>query len=102
MLRFPESLRLSKTTGFQWDEGNAEKNWIRHKVSQEECEQLFFNEPLLVATDTKHSVTEPRFFALGQSKEGRRLFVVFTIREQLIRIISGRDMSSRERNEYDH
>ena len=93
--------QLLECTGFQWDEGNAEKNWIKHKVSRVECEEVFFNEPLLVASEVKHSGTEPRFYALGQTDEGRLLFVVFTVRETLIRVISGRDMSRREKKEYE-
>lgn len=87
--------------GFQWDERNADKNWIKHKVSRAECEEVFFNEPLLIASDNKHSGAEPRFYVLGQTAEGRPLFVVFTIRERLIRVISARDMSKREKKEYE-
>lgn len=94
--------RLLECAGFQWDEGNAEKNWTKHKVSRVECEEVFFNEPLLVASDVKYSGTEPRFYALGQTDEGRLLFVVFTVRETLIRVISARDMSRREKKEYEH
>ncbi|HSU17530.1 BrnT family toxin [Longimicrobium sp.] len=83
--------RLSLATGFQWDAGNAEKNWLRHQVSKAECEQVFFNQPLIVADDVKHSGEEDRFFALGRSDADRRLFVVFTLRETLIRVISVRD-----------
>ena len=39
---------LAKCTGFQWDAGNATKNWEAHRVSQAECEQIFFNQPLLL------------------------------------------------------
>ena len=60
--------QLLECTGFQWDEGNAEKNWLRHKVSRVECEEVFFNEPLLVAADAEHSGVEPRFYALPQPK----------------------------------
>jgi uncharacterized DUF497 family protein len=88
-------------TGFQWDEGNVEKNWVKHKVRQAECEEVFYSEPLLVAVDANHSQGEPRFYALGQTDEGRLLFVVFTIREKLIRVISARDVSRRERKEYE-
>ena len=90
---------LAQCTGFEWDEGNREKNWIRHRVSVAECEQVFFNAPLLVAPDEEHSGGEPRYYALGQTNAGRRLFVVVTIRENLIRVISARDMSPRERKE---
>lgn len=93
--------QLLECTGFQWDEGNAEKNWLRHKVSRVECEEVFFNEPLLVASDVKHSDNELRLYALGQTDEARLLFVVFAVREKLIRVISARDMSRRERKEYE-
>lgn len=92
--------QLAPATGFQWDEGNATKNWAGHEVSQGECEQVFFATPLLVAADVEHSATEPRFYALGQTADGRRLFVVFTLRGTLIRVISARDMSRRERRVY--
>ena len=93
--------RLRECIGFEWDEGNADKNWVKHQVSRAECEELFFNEPLLVAPDIKHSIDEPRLYVLGQTDEGRKLFVVVTIREKLIRVISARAMSKREEREYD-
>lgn len=93
--------QLHECTGFQWDERNADKNWIKHKVSRTECEEVFFNEPLLIASDIKHSDAESRFYALGRTDEGRPLFVVFTLREKLIRMISARDMSKREKKEYE-
>jgi uncharacterized DUF497 family protein len=92
---------LSECTGFEWDTGNADKNWIRHKVSQAECEGLFFNQPIIVEPDDKHSGVESRLYVLGQTDEGRRLFVVVTIRGKLIRVISARDMSRREEKEYE-
>ena len=39
---------LATCRGFQWDEGNAEKNWVQHHVSQGEAEQVFFNHPVVV------------------------------------------------------
>ncbi len=92
---------LAQCTGFQWDAGNADKNWELHKVSQGECEQVFFNRPLLVAPDVEHSQREPRYAALGQTNAARRLAVVFAIRETLIRVISARDMSRGERRIYE-
>lgn len=92
---------LAQCTGFQWDAGNAAKNWELHRVSQGECEQVFFNRPLLVAPDLGHSGREPRFAALGKTNAGRCLAVVFTIRGTLVRIISARDMSRRERRIYE-
>jgi hypothetical protein len=91
---------LAASTGFDWDEGNAQKIWDRHRVRAGECEEAFFNEPFLVAWDQKHSDREPRYYALGQTDGGRELFLVFTIRGELVRVISARDMSRRERREY--
>jgi uncharacterized DUF497 family protein len=88
---------LSRCTRFQWDEENTDKNWEKHQVSRLECEQLFFNEPLLVNKDEEHSQAESRYYALGQTNRGRELFIVFTIRAVQIRIISARDMSRTER-----
>lgn len=89
--------RLQRANGFQWDAGNAEKNWVSHQVRASECEQVFFNRPLIVAADVAHSEWEERFFVLGQSDSGRELFLVFTLRRDLIRVISARDMSRKER-----
>ena len=92
---------LSKCSGFQWDEGNSEKNWIAHRVTRAECEQVFFNRPLVVAESHTHSQQERRYYGLGHSDSDRRLFVVFTIRGALVRVISARDMSRRERGVYE-
>lgn len=91
---------LKECFGFQWDDGNSDKNWISHQVTKSECEQIFFNQPLLVEDDEKHSKTEIRYYALGRTDNERKLFIVFTIRENLIRIISARDMSKKEREVY--
>ena len=93
---------LSKCRGFQWDEGNVEKSWIKHKVSRVEIEQVFFNRPIVVAGGKKVSDQEPRNYTLGQTDEGRRLFIVFTVRDDLIRVISARNMNRRERRAYEH
>ncbi|HEV2148549.1 MAG TPA: BrnT family toxin [Longimicrobiaceae bacterium] len=59
-----------------------------------------FNQPLVVAEDVAHSQQEDRFYALGHADGGRMLFVVFTLRGALIRVISARDMSRKERKVY--
>jgi uncharacterized DUF497 family protein len=92
---------LLECTGFDWDEGNSVKNWIKHQVSRAECEEIFFNDPLIAAPDKRHSGAEARYYVLGQTDEGRRLFVVVTIRDKLIRVISARNMSRREEKEYE-
>ena len=90
--------RLAECEGFQWDAGNSAKIRDRHQVMPTECEELFFKRPLIVASDEQHSSSsEERFYVLGQSDSGRLMFVVFTIRGRLIRVISARDMSRKER-----
>lgn len=87
--------------GFEWDVGNAVKIWEKHRVGAGECEEAFFNAPLFVERDERHSGAEERFFALGQTFRGRRLAVVFTVRGGKIRPISARDMSRKERDVYE-
>ncbi|RLB75009.1 MAG: BrnT family toxin [Deltaproteobacteria bacterium] len=91
---------LYQCSGFDWNEGNTDKNWLKHKVSSSECEQIFFNHPLLIQDDIIHSKTEQRFYALGQTNLKRFLFIAFTVRNNLIRVISARDMSRKERRVY--
>lgn len=91
---------LSASTGFEWDDHNVHKNWTKHRVSPSECEQILFNKPLIVADDTGHSKNEKRYYALGQTDEGRQLFLVFTLRKDFIRVISARDMNRKEKKEY--
>ena len=92
--------RLRTCTGFDWDGGNAEKNKRGHAVSRFESEEVFFNQPLVVADDDEHFEYEERYYALGQTNHSRLLFVVFTIRGTLIRVISARDMTKKEREVY--
>ena len=87
-------------SGFQWDRGNIDKNLIEHDVENWECEQVFFNRPLLVLDDPKHSAFEERWAAFGKTDTGRILVVIFTKRKDLIRVISARDMNKRERKFY--
>jgi uncharacterized protein len=91
---------FSQVKGFAWDEGNITKNWLKHQVTHLECEEVFFNEPLITYPDDSHSTSEERYFALGKTDGGRLLFVVFTIRGDKIRVISARDASKRERRYY--
>ncbi len=94
------ALDPSRYTGFDWDSGNELKSQMKHGVTQAEAEDVFLGSPL-VADDPAHSDVEARYQALGESGNGRRLAVTFTVRGTLIRIISARDMSRRERQRYE-
>ncbi|OGR23753.1 MAG: hypothetical protein A2X79_05735 [Desulfuromonadaceae bacterium GWB2_53_15] len=93
---------FSRLIGFDWDNGNSRKN-DKHRVSQAEAEQVFFNDPLLLVEDGVHSATEPRLHALGKTETGRLVHVTFTLRfnGSKIRVISARDMHRKERAIYE-
>jgi hypothetical protein len=92
---------LERLEGFDWNAGNDRKN-ERRGVSRAEAEQIFFNSPLIVTDDLGHSAYELRFHALGRTNVGRLLHAAFTLRADraLIRVISARDMSRKERGRY--
>jgi uncharacterized DUF497 family protein len=96
-------INWTRVTGFNWDDGNRRKSADKHQVSQSEAEQVFFNQPLLVLVDQKHSDKEVRFHALGKTDDSRLLHITFTLRDnqRLIRIISARDMHRKERASYE-
>jgi uncharacterized DUF497 family protein len=92
----------ARVEGCEWDDGNARKSGDKHSVDQAEAEQVFFNEPLLIVKDPRHSAHEARLHALGRTDEGRRLHISFTLRSDgtQIRVISARDLSRKERARY--
>lgn len=94
---------LAQITGFDWDKGNARKSADKHGVRQSEAEQVFFNQPLLLIEDIKHSQDEPRYHALGITDDHRQLYITFTLRAAgtLIRVISARVMHRKERRIYE-
>jgi len=92
--------QLRRCAGFEWDEGNARKNGESHRVSDGECEQVFFNQPLVAVPDYAHSDAEDRIWVLGKSDSARKLLVVCTVRGDRIRVISARDMTRREIGAY--
>lgn len=90
-----------KPLEFDWDKHNQDKNWEKHRVHFQEYEQVFFNQPLKIYFDISHSQKENRFVVLGITNEGRKLQIVFTIRNQKIRIISARNQGKKERRVYE-
>ena len=89
-----------KATSFDWDEGNKDKN-LKHNVTFKEAEEVFFNKPLKIYPDVKHSLVEKRFLALGITNQGRKLAIIFTLRQEKIRVIFARAQSSKERRHYE-
>ncbi|MFC1710372.1 BrnT family toxin [Patescibacteria group bacterium] len=87
----------TKLTVFEWDSGNAQKSWERHKVRVQEAEEIFENVPNLIFPDNKHSEKEKRHGIFGITNEGRPLSGVFTMRGKKVRVITIRDMSKKEK-----
>lgn len=97
-----DNFRLEDVTGFEWDEGNIEKNKRKHHLDRWQIEEIFFNEPLLIYQDQKHSLAEYRWYALGKTDNDLKLMAVFTVRKNLIRVISARKMNKKERAFYEN
>ncbi len=96
-------INLTQVIGFDWDVGNSRKSVEKHGVSQSEAEQVFFNQPLVLLIDEKHSFVESRWHALGVTDDSRLLHITFALRKNngLIRVISARDMHRKERISYE-
>ncbi|MDO8733807.1 MAG: BrnT family toxin [Elusimicrobiota bacterium] len=87
---------------FEWDEKNKDKNWEKHKVKYTEIEDVFFNSPIIADVDkSKILYNEERKIAYGLTNDNRLLFVIFTIRNKKIRVISARDMGKKDRRFYE-
>ena len=111
---------LAQAAGFQWDAGSTAEAGPGSGVTRSECEQLFLNEPLVVADDAIVESTEPertpvaqdatrssrevalevRGHALGETDDGRLLFAAFTVRNGLVRVTAAREMTRSEREVY--
>ncbi|HTE58349.1 MAG TPA: BrnT family toxin [Verrucomicrobiae bacterium] len=92
---------LPEPLSFQWDKGNIPKNLQKHNVTYQEAEEIFVNDPFILARDKDHSKSERRYWVLGQTKSNRKLFAAFTIRGTKIRVISVRDMTQAEEDVYE-
>ena len=92
---------LPKPISFEWDKWNIDKNFKKHNVTNIEAEEIFTNRPLKIFDDTKHSLLEKRFIAHGITHKKRKLTVIFTLRNQKIRIVSARDMNKKEVSRYE-
>lgn len=94
-----EDFSLPNLEKFDWDPGNIE-HIKKHKVSRAECEEVFLGKEPVITEDETHSQKEERYRIFGQTSGGRLLFMIMTIRNNKIRIISARDQNKKERKEY--
>ena len=93
-----------QSQGFEWDDGNRDK-CQKHGLAQRDIEHLFQQKPVLMAPAPKHASPEERFLAIGRSRKGKPMIVVFTLRtikqDILIRPISARYMHEKEARKYE-
>lgn len=92
---------LGEPLRFEWDHGNKNKNYKKHGVTDQECEEAFFDLRKKILRDIFHSHNEDRYILLGETKRKRKLFVVFTMRSDKLRVISARDLNKREQKLYE-
>jgi uncharacterized protein len=81
---------------FEWDKQKADRNAIKHGVSFEEAKTVFADSNSVTIADLEHSIDEDRYIDIGISNLGRLLVVVYTERDNYIRIISSRCATNRE------
>ncbi len=93
-------IEVLRAYGFDWDEVNKEKN-KKHGVERIEIEELFFNPPLIILSDKKHSEIELRYHCFGKTFSNRKLVITFAVRNEKIRAISARAMIAKERKFYE-
>jgi uncharacterized DUF497 family protein len=85
---------------FEWDEDKAEENLRKHGVSFLDATTAFLDEFVAVLPDEEHSTGEERFILMGETPNGRLIVVVYTEREDSIRIISAREAEPQEARDY--
>ena len=93
---------LKKPLVFDWDKGNEKKNVTKHNVQNNETEEVFFNDPVIIYNDS-HSQVENRYLVYGVTNKGRQLVISFTLRgeqQERIRPIMSRDQDKKERLYY--
>lgn len=94
------SKKMSKPIGFDWDKHNQFKNWEKHNIDFREIEEVFLNKKIIFFPDPTHSTKEARLVTCGKTNRDKKLTIIFTIRNNKIRVISARDMSKKERIKY--
>jgi hypothetical protein len=86
---------------FEWHTKKAEVNHSKHGVAFDEAQTVFDDPPYVDFYDPDHSDEEERYIIIGESEEGRLLFVSYTERGEIIRIISAREVTTKEREAYE-
>jgi uncharacterized protein len=86
---------------FDWDPKKAASNEAKHGVSFEEAATVFGDPLSDTYNDPDHSWQERRFIIIGTSAQGRLLFVAHTDDGEIVRLISAREATRKERKFYE-
>ncbi len=86
---------------YEWDEAKATGNLEKHGVSFEEASSVFADPLYIDFYDPEHSAEEHRYLIIGTSESGRVLIVSYTERDNVVRLISARELTSAERKAYE-
>lgn len=86
---------------FEWDADKADENLQKHGVSFDEATTVFGDPLAITYADPEHSIGEYRFLTFGHSAHGRLIVVAHTDRDGKIRPISAREMTRKEKKEYE-
>jgi uncharacterized protein len=87
---------FNEITGFVWDSANRDKIFHKHSISTDECEGAFLEPQRQFYPDIAHSHSETRHIVVGKSNRGRILYIAFTLRKHIVRIISARPINKKE------
>jgi uncharacterized DUF497 family protein len=87
--------------GFEWDPNKAARNLRKHGVTFEEAATVFRDDLSVTVPDPDHSIGEERLITVGVSSQNRLLIVAHADRGDRIRIISARELTPRERRQYE-
>jgi uncharacterized DUF497 family protein len=86
---------------FEWDDSKAAENERKHGVSFEEAATCFYDPHQMAFYDPEHSEDEDREILIAHSESGRTLLIVYTLRDEAIRIISARRTTPKETRDYE-
>ena len=87
--------------GYEWDQEKAASNLEKHGVSFDEAVTIFDDPFYIDFYDPDHSLDEHRYLLIRQSTGGRLLIVSYTERDEVVRLISAREVTSSERKAYE-
>ncbi|MHB8368634.1 MAG: BrnT family toxin [Leptospirales bacterium] len=85
---------------FEWDPEKARANVRKHGVTFEEARSCFYDPRQIAFYDPEHSEDEERELLIAHSNQGRVLLVSYTLRTDVVRIISARKATRLEETCY--